>query len=57
MIAVDTGATSLEGKFGGVMLTATLPLYQKSWALNAALAEITDPVAFRALDVSAEMYW
>jgi hypothetical protein len=44
-------------ELGGVMLAATLPLYQKSWALNAALAEITDPVAFRELDVSAEMYW
>lgn len=44
-------------ELGGVMLAATLPLYQKSWALNAALAEITDPVAFRALDVSDEMYW
>jgi len=44
-------------ELGGVMLQATLPVYQKSWALNAALAEITDPVAFRALDVSAEMYW
>jgi hypothetical protein len=44
-------------ELGGVMLQATLALYQKSWALNAALAAITDPVAFRALDVSAEMYW
>jgi hypothetical protein len=44
-------------ELGGVMLAATLPLYQKSWALNAALAAITDPVAFRALDVSAGMYW
>ena len=44
-------------ELGGVMLQATLPLYQKSWALNAALEEITDPVAFRALDVSADVYW
>jgi hypothetical protein len=38
-------------------LLATLAVYQKSWALKDALAEITDPVAFRALDVSAETYW
>jgi hypothetical protein len=27
-------------ELGGVMLAATLPLYQKSWALNAALVQL-----------------
>jgi len=44
-------------ELGGVMLAATLPLYQKSWTLNAALAEITDAVAFRAVDVAADVHW
>jgi hypothetical protein len=44
-------------ELNGAMLLATLAVYQKSWALKDALAEITDPVAFRALDVSAETYW
>jgi hypothetical protein len=44
-------------ELGGVMLAATLPLYQKSWALNGVLAAITDPVAFRALDVMADEHW
>lgn len=42
---------------GSVMLQATLPLYQKSWALNSTLAAITDPVAFRTLDVTADEHW
>ncbi len=44
-------------ELGGAMLAATLPLYQKSWALNATLAAITDAVAFRAVDVAADDYW
>ena len=44
-------------ELGGVMLQATLSLYQKSWTLNAALAEITDPAAFRAVDVTADEHW
>ena len=39
------------------MLLATLALYQKSWALKDALVEITDPVAFRAVDVAADVHW
>jgi hypothetical protein len=39
------------------MLQATLALYQKSWTLNGTLAAITDPVAFRAVDVTADEYW
>lgn len=44
-------------ELGGAMLQATLPLYTKSWTLNHALAEITDAVVFRAVDVTADEYW
>ena len=44
-------------ELGGVMLQATLALYQKSWEFNAALAAITDAVAFRAVDVTADEHW
>jgi hypothetical protein len=44
-------------ELGGVMLQATLALYQKSWTLNGTLAAITDAVAFRAVDVTADKYW
>jgi len=44
-------------ELGGVMLAATLPLYQKSWTLSGVLAAITDPVAFRAVDVAADVHW
>jgi len=42
---------------GGAMLLATLTIYQKSWALKDALAAVTDPVAFRAVDVAADVHW
>ena len=44
-------------ELGGVMLQATLPLYQKSWEFNAALAAITDPIIFRTVDVTADKHW
>jgi hypothetical protein len=44
-------------ELGGVMLQATLALYQKSWTLNGVLAAITDAVAFRAVDVTADEHW
>jgi len=42
---------------GGAMLLATLTIYQKSWALKDALAAVTDPLAFRAVDVAADVHW
>jgi len=44
-------------ELGGMMLAATLPLYTKSWEMNAILAAITDPVAFREFDVTVDQYW